>query len=84
MTPCPVWIPRSENELADKNNNNNNIIYSCLYREPQTHQWPSLGSLWLKALVRRKKNQPKVLIKSLITKYQKLKKLTLHDRGPQH
>ena len=62
------------------------IIYSCLYREPQTHQWPSLESLWLKELVRRKgkNSQSKILIKSLITKYQKLKKPTLCDRGPQH
>ena len=75
--------------LNNNNNNNNNniiiIIYSCLYREPQTHQWPSLGSLWLKALVRGKeKKQSKILIKSPITKYQKLKKPTLRDRGPQH
>ena len=43
-----------------------NNIYSCLYREPQTHQWPSLGSLWLKALVRRKEknNQSKIVIKN--------------------
>ena len=32
------------------------IICSCLYREPQTHQWSSLGSLWLKASVKKKKN----------------------------
>ena len=33
---------------------------------------------------RKENNQPKILIKSLITKYQKLKKLTLHDWDPQH
>ena len=36
------------------------------------------------SLKKGKNNQSKILIKSLITKYQKLKKLTLRDQGPQH